>query len=280
MLPAQGVATVVVVVDERGTEVEERTTDDDDETSVVVDGSGTAVDEVTVVVDERGTAVVDDLVTVVVDLTTDVVDEPRATVDDDDLTTDVVDEPRTTVDDDRTTVDDGAPFTAVPPGRPLVPPTDVDGTTPGANLSNGFTSMERSTIGAPEASVALMSADPPRSRCFRRPAGGNAVCTRSRLVATATSASVVESLLIAIPASASISSGAPAPGPAPVPGRTVRRDFTVVNEPFGLATDTTVSMSAGDSRPSADTISIEYSVLFTGSSTLTRLVPSPPLPTV
>lgn len=261
----------------------------------VVDDLGTLEPETTVVVVvERGTAVVDDLVTVVDEPRTTVVDDDRMTVDDD-RTTDVVDEPRATVvdddrvtveddrvtvDDDPTPVDDGAPFTAVPPGRPLVPPTDVDGTAPGANFSNGFTSMERSTIGAPEASVALMSADPPRSRCFRRPAGGNAVCTRSRLVATATSASVVESLLIAIPASASISSGAPAPGPAPVPGRTVRRDVTVVNEPFGLATDTTVSMSAEDSRPSADTISIEYSVLFTGSSTLTRLVPNPPLPTV
>jgi hypothetical protein len=156
----------------------------------------------------------------------------------------------------------------------------VDGTAPGGNFSNDFTSRVCSTIGAPDASVALMSADPPRSRCFRRPAGGNAVCTRSRLVATATSASVAESLLISIPASASISSGAPAPGPPPVPGRTVRRDFTVVNEPFGLATDTTVSISDELSLPSADTISIEYSVLFTGSSTFTRLVPSPPLPTV
>jgi hypothetical protein len=126
----------------------------------VVDERGTLEPETTVVeVDDRGTAVVDDL-------TTEVVDEPRAIV---------VDDERTTVDDDLTPVDDGAPFTAVPPGRPLVPPTDVDGTAPGANFSKGFTSMERSTIGAPEASVALMSADPPRSRCFRRPAGGNAV---------------------------------------------------------------------------------------------------------
>ncbi len=56
--------------------------------------------------------------------------------------------------------------------------------------------------------------------------------------------------------------------------------MTVVSEPFGLATEITVSTSAVLSPPSADTISIEYSVLFTGRSTLTRLVPSPPLPIV